>query len=395
MKRSAFLVLISSAFALAQSPLWGQCGGNIRGPKTCVAGAVCKFYNPWYSQCIPGNNPGPTTTQQPTSQNPQPTSTPPPGGDLPSSLKWSSTEALIGPKNDGRNIDGIKDPSIVYYNGVYHVFASTAQSAGYNLVYLNFTDFNDAGKADFFYLDQSGIGTGYRAAPQVFYFAPQKLWYLVYQNGNAAYSTNPDISDPKGWTAPKTFYTDMPDIIRDNIGDGYWVDMWVICDDAKCHLFSSDDNGHLYRSETPISDYPEGFTQPVIDMEDANRYALFEAANVYRVNDYYLLLIEAIGTDSRRWFRSWTSNSIAGPWKAHLDTESNPFARANNVAFNGTAWTKDISHGELIRTGYDQTLEISLCNMRYIYQGLDPEAGGEYNALPWRLALITQTNSSC
>lgn len=315
---------------------------------------------------------------------------------LPSSFKWTSSGPLVYPKDDGRNIAGIKDPSVVLVNGTYHVFASTAQSAGYNLVYFNFQDWASANSSTFHYLDQSPLGEGYRAAPEVFFFAPHNLWYLVYQNGNAAYSTNPDINDPLGWTAPKTFYAAQPQIITDNIGEGYWVDMWVICDTELCHLFSSDDNGHLYRSQTSISDFPNGMSDPVIDMSDSNRYALFEAANVYSIgNGTYLLLIEAIGTDSERYFRSWTSKSIAGPWTPLADTEANPFARANNVAFEGTPWTNSISHGEVVRTQVDQTLTISPCNMTYLYQGLAPGSGGEYNALPWRLGVLTQVDSPC
>lgn len=326
---------------------------------------------------------------------PPPTTTPPPGGTLPSSFRWNSTGPLIGPKNDGRNIAGIKDPSVVFHNGRYHLFASTAQASGYNLVYTSFTDWSQAGSAPFSYLDQSPIGTGYRAAPEVFYFAPQRLWYLVYQTGNASYSTNPDIGNPNGWSAPRHFYSGMPQIIRDNIGNGYWVDMWVICDSATCHLFSSDDNGHLYRSQTSLANFPNGMSEPVIAMQDSNRNRLFEAANVYRVGNRYLLIHEAIGTDGKRWFRSWTAPAIAGPWTALADTESNPFARATNVTFTGTAWTRDISHGEMIRSGTDQNLDISPCRMQYVYQGMDPNAGGDYNSLPWRLALLTQTNSTC
>lgn len=321
---------------------------------------------------------------------------------LPNRFEWVSTGPLIGPKNDGRNLAGIKDPTIVEIDGTYHVFASTAKAEGYNLVYFNFTDFAQAGSAPFYYLDQSGIGTGYRAAPQVFYFAPHGLWYLVYQDGNAAYSTNPDINNPAGWTPPQHFYSGMPRIIQENIGDGHWVDMWVVCDDALCHLFSSDDNGHLYRSQTSLSSFPHGMSEPVIALEDANRYALFEAACIYRIEGgqgdaRYLLLVEAIGSDSHRYFRSWTSASIDGQWRPLADSEANPFARSNNVVFGNGAWpwTKSISHGELIRTQTDQTLTISPCNLRFLYQGLDPNAGGEYNALPWRLGLITQTNSAC
>jgi endo-1,4-beta-xylanase len=241
-------------------------------------------------------------------------------------------------------VAGIKDPSVVYYDGTYHVFASIANASGYNLAYLSFTDWSQAGSATQYYLDQSGIGTGYRAAPEVFYVAPQKLWYLVYQNGNAAYSTNSDISNPKGWSAPRTFSSGTPGIISQNIGSGYWVDMWVICDDASCCLFSSDDNGHLYRSQTSLSNFPNGMSQPVIAIGDANRNNLFEASN---------------------------------------------------VTFSGTAWTNDISHGELVRTAVDQTLTISPCHMQYLYQGRSPGTGGDDNSLPWRLGLLTQNGSTC
>ncbi|MEU0179445.1 non-reducing end alpha-L-arabinofuranosidase family hydrolase [Streptomyces massasporeus] len=330
----------------------------------------------------------------PRSQPPSPKS----AAALPSSFRWSSSGSLIAPKPDAtHNIAGIKDPTVVHHNGKYHVFASTARSAGYNLVYLNFSDWSQAGSATHHYLDRTAIGAGYRAAPQVFYYAPQRLWYLVYQTGNASYSTNPDISNPNGWSAPRTFYASMPDIIRQNIGNGYWVDMWVICDSANCHLFSSDDNGHLYRSRTSVGQFPNGFTDTVIALQGSDKNALFEASNVYKVQggNQYLLLVEAIGSDGRRYFRSWTAGSLAGSWTPLAASEGNPFARANNVTFPAGAWTRDISHGELIRAGNDQTLTINSCRMQYLYQGLNPNASGDYNSLPWRLGLLTQTNSTC
>ncbi|MFI9247508.1 non-reducing end alpha-L-arabinofuranosidase family hydrolase [Streptomyces sp. NPDC053086] len=321
-----------------------------------------------------------------------------PAAALPARFSWSSSGALISPKPDAtHHIAGIKDPSVVYYNGKYHVFASVASSSGYNLVYLSFSNWSQAGSATHHYLDRTAIGSGYRAAPQVFFYAPQKLWYLVYQTGNASYSTNTDISNPNGWSAPRDFYSSMPDIIRQNIGSGYWVDMWVICDSANCYLFSSDDNGHLYRSQTTVGQFPNGFTNTVIAAQDSDRHALFEASNVYKVqgSNQYLLLVEAIGSDGRRYFRSWTSGSLAGSWTPLAASESNPFARAGNVTFPTGAWTRDISHGEMIRAGYDQTLTIPACRLQYLYQGMDPGAGGDYNLLPWRLGLLTQTDSTC
>ncbi|KAF5386476.1 hypothetical protein D9757_005943 [Collybiopsis confluens] len=346
-----------------------------------------------FSQCLPSSSTVIPTTIPTTTPSTSPTTSSgaSPTATLPSSFKWSSSGPLIYPKSDSHNLAALKDPSIVFYNGAYHVFASTAVEAGYNLVYLSFTDFNSAESATFHYLDATPISQGYRAAPQVFHMAPQNMWYLIYQDGNAAYSTNTDITNPSGWTAPKTFYSGTPSIITQNIGSGYWVDMWVICDSSNCHLFSSDDNGHLYRSQTSISNFPNGMSQPVIAKSDSPNN-LFEASNVYKVGSQYLLIVECIGTDGRRYFRSWTSSSLSGTWNNLSASQSTPFAGAANVAFTGTAWTKDISHGEAIRTNVDQTMSIDGCGIRYLYQGIDPNASGDYNALPWKLALLTQTN---
>ena len=65
------------------------------------------------------------------------------------------------------------------------------------------------------------------------------------------------------------------------------------------------------------------------------------------------------------------------------------FAGAANVAFEGGSWTDDISHGELIRSGFDQTLSINACKMQYLYQGTAPTFQGDYNLIPYRLGLIT------
>lgn len=320
--------------------------------------------------------------------------------DLPSSFRWESSAQLIAPRSDAtHDIVSIKDPSIVFFRGRWNVYASVANSAGnYSLVYTSFRDFRHAADAPQFFLDQNpNIGTGYRAAPELFFFAPQRLWYLVYQTGaGGSYSTTTDPTRPETWSAPRNFYAAMPDIVRQNIGNGFWVDFWTICDSVDCFLFSSDDNGHLYRSQTTVKDFPNGFGNTVIALSDPNRFALFEASNVYRIErtHTYLLLVEAIGSDGRRLFRSWTSDSIAGTWTGLADTEANPFARSTNVTFGGTAWTQDISHGEMVRDGIDQTLTIDPHHLRYLYQGVDPASHVPYNSLPWRLGLLTQTRPS-
>ena len=57
----------------------------------------------------------------------------------------------------------------------------------------------------------------------------------------------------------------------------------MICDSSNCYLFSSDDNGHIYRSQTTLANFPNGFGNTVIALQDS-RFALFEGSAVYKVD---------------------------------------------------------------------------------------------------------------
>ncbi|PTT88940.1 alpha-L-arabinofuranosidase [Pelomonas sp. HMWF004] len=331
------------------------------------------------------------------------TATPPPTGGtgnvkLPTSFRWTSSAALLLAKPAAQHPEvAIKDPSVVYYNGQWHVFSTQAKGTGWGLEYRSFSDWSNAAAANPYFLDATAIGAGYRAAPFVFFHTPSRLWYLVFQNGNAAYSTNPDISNPGGWSRPKTFYSSVPAIVQQNTSNGgSWLDFAVACDTANCHLFSAGDNGQIYRSQTTLANFPNGFGNTVIALQDANRNNLFEAPQVYKVREtgQYLMIVEAIGS-SGRYFRSWTASSLSGTWTPLAASQSNPFAGDANVTFPSGKWSQGISHGEMLRTGYDQNVEISACNMRFLYQGLAPGASGSYGNLPYRLGLLTQTNSPC
>jgi endo-1,4-beta-xylanase len=312
---------------------------------------------------------------------------------LPTSFSWTSTGPIIAPVSDAsHDLVAIKDPTVVFHNGRWHVYASSVSSSGvYGLVYLSFTDFSEAASGTFYYMDQTPGFDTYVAAPQLFYFEPQDRWYLVFQSGPPMYSTNDDPANPANWTRPAPFFSSEPAIVTNN---GGWLDFWVICDDVDCYLFFSNDHGRWYRSVTGLADFPNGFSEPVVVMEDEEAGRLFEACNVYKIQGtkQYLALIEAFDATSNwdRYFRSWTADSLDGPWTPLADSGSAPFAGSSNVSFDGAAWTSSISHGELIRAGYDQTLTIDPCDLRFLYQGHDPAAaGGDYNDIPWRLGLLT------
>jgi endo-1,4-beta-xylanase len=317
--------------------------------------------------------------------------------ELAPSLTWSGGGPVISPISDAtHDLLAVKDPTVVHFEDRWHVYASSVSTAGaYNMVYTSFADFSEASNASWSYMDQTPGFNTYVAAPQIFYFRPHQKWYLVYQSGPPMYSTADHPGDPTAWTRPAPFFSGTPAIITQN--GGGWLDYWVICDEAFCHLFFTDNRGRWYKSKTSIDVFPAGFEEPVVVLQDSNTGRIFEASNVYKMKgrDQYFSLIEAFDQTSggRRYFRSWVSDSLEGPWLPWQASGSFPFAGERNVSFEGAPWTRDISHGELVRAGYDETLTVEPCSLRLLYQGADPaaETGGDYNKIPWRLGVLTQT----
>lgn len=313
---------------------------------------------------------------------------------LPASIAWSSTGPILVPKSDAKHdLVAIKDPTIVRYKDRWHVYASSVAKGGvYGMVYISFADWADTANATFYTMDRTPGFNTYVAAPQLFYFTPKKKWFLVFQSGPPMYSTSDDPSDPTTWTPPMPFYTRTPPVVEDN---GGWLDFWVICDAQFCHLFFSNDHGRWYKSKTAKDKFPRGFGEPVVVLEDAEAGRVFEASNVYKIagSDKYLALIEAFdrSSGSRRYFRSWTADTLEGPWAALHEDGTAPFAGMANVSFaDGKAWCNDISHGEMIRAGYDETLTLDGGKLQYLYQAFDPSQGSpDYNSIPWRLGLLT------
>ncbi len=318
---------------------------------------------------------------------------------VPTSFSWSTGNYLMDPVSDGSShvLAAIKDPSLVFYNGKYNLYATVVAntSGSMNMTYTSFADFATSGSATTYYMDYTAGFTGSRYAPQLFYLSAQKKWYLITQSSGPSYSTATDPTQPGTWTKPTAFFSSTPSIVTQNAGSGGigWTDFWVVCDTTNCHLFFTNQNNYLFRSQTPVGNFPNGFGTPVVVMQGSGANSLYASSRVYKVGGTgkYLLIAEAIGSKGR-YMRSWTATALDGSWTALADTEANPFAGASNVTLTGSKWTTDISSGEIVRSGDDETMTISPCNLRYFFQGRDPYSTASATLLPWKLGLLTQTN---
>jgi hypothetical protein len=309
-------------------------------------------------------------------------------------LKWKSSGVLVSPVSDETHtIVSVKDPTVVHYDGLWHIYATAYSTSArtWTMVYLNFKDWSDAPKAKLTYIDVNPALRGYHCAPSLFYFSPQNKWYLVFQSQQPQYCTTDDISKPETWTAPQNFFERLPES-----APRLPIDYHVICDDTYAYLFFTGDNGCFYRSRTKIEDFPNGMSDPEIAIQD-NRNNLFEASITYKIKgtDTYLTIIEAMSP--ARYYRAWTSDRLDGEWTPvpGADSWQTPFAGINNVTFEDGVepWTRDISHGEMIRDGYDEKMILDPNNLQLLYQGRDPQSGGNYSLLPYRLGLLTAVGS--
>lgn len=303
---------------------------------------------------------------------------------------WEYSAPLIAPED--RTTDrsrAQKDPTVVFHDGRWHVFMTVKLPGRSAIEHCSFARWENAHSAARTVLGVSD--SDYYCAPQVFWFEPHKKWYLVYQMGVpgakmmwVAYSTTKTIAAPHSWTRARPMLNGGPGDPRKQGG----LDYWIVCDDKRAYLFLTSLNGKMWRLWTPLQDFPMGFDH----CELALQAKIFEASHTYRIKGrrQWLTLIEANG---QRHFKAYLADRLDGVWRPIADTFEKPFASARNIrpAKGVPRWTDNVSHGELIRDGVDQTLTIDPDNLRFIFQGMlekDKRRKG-YGDFNWRIGMLT------
>ncbi len=305
-------------------------------------------------------------------------------------VMWEYSAPLIAPERRAENRSRAqKDPSVVFHGGKWHVFMTVKLPGKSAIEYCSFEKWEDADTSSRTILDISD--SDYYCAAQVFYFEPHEKWYLIYQMGVpgakhmwVAYSTTTTISDPDSWTRAKPIL-DAGEKDPRKVGG---LDYWIICDDERAYLFLTSLDGKMWRLWTELEKFPRGFD----DCELALEAKVFEASHTYRLKgaEKYLTIIEENG---RRYYKAYVADRLDGEWIPLADTAQRPFAGWKNIrpAPGVEAWTDNVSHGELIRDGYDQNLIVDPQNLRFIFQGmLDAHKSGKgYGQFQWRIGMLT------
>jgi hypothetical protein len=303
-------------------------------------------------------------------------------------FSWKATGPLldVGPGKDAPDpLVSIKDPTIVFQDGRWHLFATVRMRSGkVDIEYLSFADWAQANQAPRHIL---AMHDQYYCAPQVFYFTPHQRWYLVYQLADKTrtpplgpcFSTTTNLTDPKSWTKHQPMVTNAP-------AKPKWLDFWVICDERKAHLFYTSLDGNMWRRETKKADFPFGWSEQQL----AIQADIFEASHTYKLKgrNQYLTLVEAQG-GGRRYYKAYLAERLEGPWRGLADTLAKPFAAHANVQ-QDPEWTANFSHGELLRAGVDERMEVDPANVRFVFQGASDKEyrGTGYGGIPWRLGIL-------
>jgi len=302
------------------------------------------------------------------------------------STRWRLGAVVLGPGDTGAFDEvAVKDPSVVFFQGRWHVFYTARGRGEYATGYVSAERLDELQTAPRHELTTiRGRGSRYACAPQVFFLRPQGRWYLICQSRDAnyqpVYATTRTIEKPDSWSAPR------PLLSKDD--KAKWIDFWVICDASTAYLFYTRGHRDVYVRTAPIEKFPDGWS------EGAKAFGpVHEAAHVYKVKgrDEYHMIYE-LNDGGVRSFGLATASHLRGPWKKVTNTWA---TGGQLVAPAGQGlWADIVSHGEAIRTGCDERLEYDAANPALLIQGrAGTTADGPYQDLSWKLGIISRVET--
>lgn len=312
---------------------------------------------------------------------------------LPQKFQWRASPPLLqGQRLAKDEVYAFKDPSVVFSEGRWHLFCTVrGRPRSHAIAYFNFADWNKASQASPVVLPNH---EGFFCAPQVFYFRPHQRWYLICQaadktwtpNYRPAFATTTRLDDPASWSRLTPLDVNKP------LQAKAWLDFWIIADDQHAYLFFTSLDGKMWRARTPLDKFPQGWSEPVLALEGD----IFEASHTYKLRgtNQYLTLVEAQNGHGWRYYKAYVADKLDGLWKPLAATRDHAFASLRNV-IQPIHWTDSISHGELLRAGVDERLEVDPKHLRFVFQGvLDRDRQGlPYGQIPWKLGLLELINT--
>jgi len=279
----------------------------------------------------------------------------------------------------------VKDPSIVFFEGNWHLFYTARDEDHYTTGYVRAPRLESLQGATRYELARvRSKKERYGCAPQIFYFEPHKQWYLLFQNRDSNYQPmlchNANISDPSSWSTPEVLLRkDSPQ---------KWIDFWIICDPHRAHLFYTEGHRGIMHRSTKLEEFPHGWG-PAKQVFSG----VHEAAHIYKVlsRSEYHMIYERNTPEGRCWGLA-IAGTLDGTW--HKVTDRYATGDQLHHAPTEKKWTEMVSHGEAIRSGYDQHLEYDPADGRWLIQGiLRSQSHAPYPTLPWQLGIITKMPS--
>lgn len=307
---------------------------------------------------------------------------------LPEKFVWKASPPLIQAQPlDGDEVYALKDPSVIFYENRWHLFCTVrGRQRSHAIAYLSFPEWEKARQARPVLLSNH---EQFFCAPQVFYFRPHQPWYLICQamdkswtpNYGPAYAVGSRLDDPQSWSRLTPLAVTKPPQAKP------WLDFWVICDDKHAYLFFTSWDGKMWHAQTQLQKFPHGGSQPVL----ALAADIFEASHTYKLlgSSLYLTLVETQKGPGWRYYKAYLAERLDDESKPLAATRQQAFASMRNV-LQPTRWTDGFSHGELIRAGVDERLEVDPQRLRFVFQGvLDSDRQGlPYGQIPWKIGLL-------